>query len=145
MSARSSIRSALRARYLLDDAIPALRQWEGQRLDPKPADVYVRETCLFGPSSAESEGGQIETVGVYQLDITGPVGVNGAGLAALDAIAESAAAQFPIDARLAANGIAVEITGVRTGPTLALDAGRLTIPVSIQWRAFHANPSPVFA
>jgi len=104
MSARSSIRSALRARYLLDDAI-------------------LRETCLFGPSSAESEGGQIETVGVYQLDITGPVGVNGAGLAALDAIA----------------------AGVRTGPTLALDAGRLTIAVSIQWRAFHTNPSPVFA
>lgn len=145
MSARAAIRGALRARYELDDLIPALRQWEGTRLDPKPSDTYVRETCLFGGSEAEYEGGQVETVGVYQLDIIGPVKVGAAdNLPTLDAIAESAAAAFPIHSRLTgAGGIAVEIASVATGPTLPLDAGRLQIPVSIAWRAYHLNPTPV--
>lgn len=147
MSARAAIRGALRARYALDDLAPALRQWEGTRLDPKPSDTYVRETCLFGASEAEYEGGQVETVGVYQLDIVGPVRVETTDhLATLDAIAESAAAQFPIFSRLVgAGGITVEIERVATGPTLPLDAGRLQIPVSITWRAYHTNPNPVLA
>lgn len=145
MSARAKIRSALRARLLTDDLLPATRQWEGERLDPAPSTTFVRESLLVGASEAEFEGGMVETTGVYQLDVVGPVrptdGTSGTAL--LDPIAESLAAQFPIWSRLVADGFAVEIVRVATGPLVPFDAGRQFVPVSISWRAYHTNPAPV--
>ncbi len=146
MSARAKIRAALRARLVLDDLLPAARQWEGERLDPAPTTIYVRESLLFGGSEAVDEGGPVETSGVYQLDVVGPVrpADGSSGSAALDPIAESLAAQFPIWSRLVADGFAVEIVAVATGALRPFDAGRQFVPVSITWRAYHTNPTPVF-
>lgn len=143
MSARGHARSALRTQLLTNTDLPvaALRQWEGTRLDPAADDLYIREALILGQSSAEDEGGLIETSGIYQLDVVGPVR---GGTKPIDDLAESLCASFPIHSRFAdASGFQVEIAGTQTGPILPTDAGRQYVPVSIAFRAYHLNPAAV--
>ncbi|MCG6574871.1 hypothetical protein EGM97_09140 [Pseudomonas sp. AF32] len=130
------IRSLLEARLKAwaDTRTPALRvAYQNVPFTPSNDETYLRAFLIpAGTDSNDLAGAHRLYTGVFQITIVTPVGNGPSGA---ETIADELAALYPLNDRLARDGItALIMTPVEPGPELTEDTA-FALPVSFQYRS----------
>lgn len=139
---QATIRAALEQRlatWATANALPVA--WENVAF-PEPVAVYARASVLPAPTTSDDLSGAHRAFrGVFQVSIITPLGH---GSAVALALADSLAAEFPVNLRLTADDVTVTVVSPASAASAVQTDTRYSVPVSMQYRAdVLTTPPPI--
>lgn len=132
----NAVRAALEARLATWAAArsPVLRiAWQNTPFTPASGETYLQPFLLPAETdSADLKGDHRAYRGVFQVSITAPIN---AGVGAALGVAAELNTLFPVNGRYTSAGVTTQIIGPASAGPAIQEPDRLTIPVSIPYRA----------